>query len=95
MTAGPAGARVALVALRARSSCAIPLVWLVVVGMLDTINAIIQSVRYDVFNHALGMTWVIVTSYAPALLAASALILWQLVRSPVAEPTAAMLAGQH
>ncbi len=87
-------ALVALVALRTRSSWAIPLVWLVVVvGMLDTINAIIQSVRYDVFVHALGVNWVIVTIYVPALLVASALILWQLVRSPAAEPAAAMPVG--
>lgn len=81
---------------RTRSSWAIPLVWLVVtVGMLDTINAIIQSMRYDVFTHALGVNWVIVTIYVPALLVSSALILWQLVRSPAAEPTAAKLAAQH
>lgn len=63
--------------------------------MLDTINAIIQSMRYDVFTHALGVNWVIVTIYVPALLVSSALILWQLVRSPAAEPTAAKLAAQH
>jgi len=89
-------ALLALAALRTRSSWAISLVWLVVVvGMLDTINAIIQSMRYDVFTHALGVNWVIVTIYVPALLVSSALILWQLVRSPVAEPTAAMLAARH
>ncbi len=89
-------ALVALVALRTRSSWAIPLVWLVLtVGLLDTINAIIQSMRYDVFIHSLGVNWVIVTIYVPALLVSSALILWQLLRSPVAEPTAAKLAAQH
>ena len=77
-------ALLALAALRTRSSWAISLVWLVVVvGMLDTINAIIQSMRYDVFTHALGVNWVIVTIYVPALLVSSALILWQLARSPV------------
>jgi len=35
------------------------------------------------------------TIYVPALLVSSALILWQLVRSPVAEPTAVMLAARH
>jgi hypothetical protein len=54
----------------------------IIVGMLDTINALIQSVRYDVFNQALGVNWVIVTICVPAPLVASALILWQLVRSP-------------
>jgi hypothetical protein len=89
-------ALVALVALRTRSSWAIPLVWLVVVvGLLDTINAIIQSLRYNVFVHALGVNWVIVTIYVPALLVSSALIFWQLTRSPVGQARATMLAGQH
>lgn len=89
-------ALVALVALRTRSPGAIPLVWLVVVvGLLDTVNAIIQSLRYNVFVHALGVNWVIVTSYVPALLVSSALIFWQLTRSPVAQARATTLAGQH
>jgi hypothetical protein len=74
-------ALVALVALRARFSGAIVLVWLVlIVGMLDTINAIIQSLRYNVFTYALGINWVIVTMYVPALLVSSLLILLQLLR---------------
>src|SRR5215475_2164029 len=52
---------VALIGLRARFSGATALVWLVViVGMLDTINAIIQSMRVSVFNYPLGVNWVIV-----------------------------------
>jgi hypothetical protein len=75
---------------------AIPMVWLVVVvGLLDTINAIIQSLRYDVFVHVLGVNWVIVTIYVPALLVSSALIFWQLTRSPVGQARATLLAGQH
>jgi hypothetical protein len=78
-------ALVALAALRARLSWAIGLVWLVVVvGLADTVNAIIQSMRYNVFAHALGVNWVIVAVYVPALLVSSALILWQLIRSPAA-----------
>ena len=89
-------ALIALVALHTRSSWAIPLTWLVVVvGLLDTVNAIIQSMRYDVFIHPLGVNWVIVTLYVPALLVSSALILWQLIRSPVAQVSAPALAGQH
>jgi len=85
-------ALVALAALRARASWAIPLVWLVVsVGMLDTINAIIQSMHYDVFTHALGVNWVIVTIYVPALLVSSGLIIWQLVRSPAEDRSQALL----
>ena len=73
----------ALIALRTRQSRAIPMVWAVlVVGLGDTVNAIIQSMRYSVFTHPLGVNWVIVTIYVPALLVSSALILWQLIRSP-------------
>ena len=69
-------ALLALVALRAKLSVAIALVWLVlVVGMLDTVNAIIESIRYSVFSYPLGVNWVIVTLYVPALLVTSWLIL--------------------
>ena len=74
-------ALVALIALRTRRPGAIALVWLcVTVGMLDTVNAIVQSVRFDVFTHALGVNWVIVTIYVPALLVSSLLIFMHLLR---------------
>jgi hypothetical protein len=70
----------ALLALRARWTFAIASVWLfVTVGMLDTVNAIIQSMRYDVFTDPLGVNWVIVTMYVPALLVSSYLILLKLL----------------
>jgi len=75
-------ALVALVALRFRLPAAIALVWLCLgVGLLDTVNAIIQSMRFSVFNDALGVNWVIVTMYVPALLVSSVLIFIQLRRS--------------
>ena len=74
-------ALLALIALRRRMSAAIPLVWLcLVVGLLDTVNAIIQSMRFSVFTHGLGVNWVIVTMYVPALLVSSVLIFIQLRR---------------
>ncbi|HEX7262794.1 MAG TPA: hypothetical protein VF383_01325 [Candidatus Dormibacteraeota bacterium] len=74
-------ALLALIALRARFQGAIALVWLTLaVGLLDTVNAIIQSVRDSVFTHPLGLNWVIVTTYVPALLVSSVLILVQLRR---------------
>jgi hypothetical protein len=73
-------ALLALIALHARFPGAVALVWLsIIVGMLDTVNAIIQSVRYSVFNYALGVNWVIVTMYVPALLVSSLLIFMQLL----------------
>ena len=69
-----------LIALRARFSGAIALVWLfIIIGMLDTVNAIIQSLRDSVFNYALGVNWLIVTIYVPALLVSSLLIFMQLL----------------
>jgi hypothetical protein len=74
-------ALLAVVALRARFRGAIALVWLTLaVGLLDTVNAIIQSMRDSVFAHPLGLNWVIVTAYVPALLVSSVLILVQLRR---------------
>lgn len=71
----------ALIALRARFTGAIALVWLfIIVGMLDTVNAIIQSLRYSVTTYALGVNWVVVTMYVPALLVSSLLIFMQLLR---------------
>src|SRR5438132_6880510 len=74
-------ALVALAALRARFSGAIALVWLmVIVGLLDTVNAIIQSMRFNVFTYPLGINWVIVTIYVPALLVSRLLVIMQLRR---------------
>jgi hypothetical protein len=79
-------ALLALIALRTRLPSALAFVWLcVIVGMLDTVNAIIQSMRFSVFNDALGVNWVIVTIYVPALLVSSLLIFMQLLR-PTALP---------
>jgi hypothetical protein len=74
-------AMVALVALRLQIRYAIGLVWLfVLVGLIDTVNAIIESMRYSVFNYPLGVNWVIVTTYVPALLVSSVLIFIHLRR---------------
>ncbi len=74
-------ALVALIALRSRASGAVALVWLfLAVGLLDTVNAIIQSMRFGVFTYGLGVNWVIVTAYVPALLVSSVLIFLQLRR---------------
>jgi hypothetical protein len=73
----------ALIALRLRWRGAIALVWIcIAVGLLDTVNAIIESMRYSVFTYALGVNWVIVTMYVPALLVSTVLIVIQLRRSP-------------
>src|SRR6266550_2264301 len=54
-------ALLAVIALRVRFSGAIALVWLcIIVGTLDTLNAIIQSVRDSVFAYPLYVNWLIV-----------------------------------
>ena len=79
-------ALLALIALRLRWRSAITLVWIcIAVGLLDTVNAIIESMRYSVFTHALGVNWVIVTMYVPALLVSTVLIFIQLRRSPAGQ----------
>ena len=94
-------ALVAVAALRLRWSAAIPLVWtFVVVGALDTVNAIVQSVRYDVFHQPLGVNWVIVTLYVPALLVSSVLVVVTLVTAqrrvpPTAETPRRHVGGLH
>jgi hypothetical protein len=73
-------ALLAVAALHQRWSAAVGLVWtFVVVGTLDTVNAIVQSVRYDVFHQPLGVNWVIVTLYVPALLVSMVLVVLLLV----------------
>jgi hypothetical protein len=48
-----------------------------------------------VFNHALGVNWAIVTIYVPALLVSSALILWQLLKSPATAALPAAAASHN
>src|SRR5438105_6928892 len=67
-------ALLALTALRIRVQGAIALVWLfLMVGTLDTANAILHAVRFTVSTYALGAHRVIVTIYVPALLVRSLL----------------------
>ena len=83
-------ALLALIALRSHFGGAVALVWLcVVVGTLDTVNAIIQSIRHSVFMYPLGVNWVIVAIYVPALVVSSVLIFMQL-RRPDRSPSAAL-----
>jgi hypothetical protein len=70
-----------VIALRSKFPGALLLVWLfLIVGTADTANAIVQSERLSVFAYPLGVNWVIVTLYVPALLVSSILIFLQLVR---------------
>src|SRR5215510_10649732 len=75
-------ALIALTALRAKRNRAPRVVAVfVVVGLLDTTNAVSQSLRFNVFDDPLGVNWVIVTAYVPALLVSSYLIIVELLRA--------------
>jgi hypothetical protein len=75
-------ALIALIALRTWGKHAIWFVWVfVTVGLLDTANAVAQSMRFSVFDDPLGVNWVIVTAYVPALLVSSYLIIVELLRA--------------
>jgi len=70
---------VAVVALRLRLRAAVGLVVVCIgFGLIDTVNAVIQSIRFDVFTLPLGLNWVIVTAYVPALLVSSLLVVLEL-----------------
>jgi hypothetical protein len=94
-------ALVAVVALRMRWAAAVAVVWtFVVVGTLDTANAIVQSVRYDVFQQPLGVSWVIVTLYVPALLVSTVMLVVTLLTAdrrvpPNAETARRPVGGLH
>jgi hypothetical protein len=66
---------------RARGPRALPVVWVfIVVALADTVNEIVQSIRFHVFDEPLGFNWVIVTLYVPALLVSTYLIVGELLR---------------
>jgi hypothetical protein len=70
----------AIAGLRVRFRGAIVVVWICIsVGLLDTMNAVFQSVRDNVFDYALGVNWVVVTLFVPALVVSSILIFIQLL----------------
>jgi hypothetical protein len=74
-------ALVTLIALRAWGGRAVWFVWLFVsLALIDTANAVIQSMRFHVFDEPLGVNWLIVTMYVPALLVSSYLIVFELLR---------------
>jgi hypothetical protein len=70
----------ALLALRARSSAAIPVVWLFnVIGLLDLVNAFYQGLAAEV---QLGAAYYIPTFVVPALVVTHLMIFRILVRRP-------------
>jgi hypothetical protein len=79
-------ALIAVIALYKGARAGIALAWIcVTVGMVDTVNAIIQSMRFNVFDYPLGVNWVIVTAYVPALLVSSFMIFVLLLSKRPAE----------
>jgi len=70
----------AIVALRARSSVAIPLTWILnVVGFLDLVHAFYQGLSHDV---QLGAAYFIPTFVVPALVVTHVMMFRMLIRHP-------------
>src|SRR5262249_24381839 len=75
-------ALITLIALRSWNDRALWVAWVFVIfGLLDTGNAVVQSMRFSVSDDPLGFNWVIVTAYVPALLVSSYLIFVVLLRA--------------
>ena len=71
---------VSIILLRYRVSIAVPAVWIMsVVGILDLLNAMAGGIKTEMFDHASGVTWLILTFYVPVLWVTHILIVWQLV----------------
>jgi len=78
-------ALLSMIALRKAWTIALPLVWIFnVVGSVDFINAFVQGIRMDVFNH-LGATWYIPTFIVPALLVTHVMIFARLLKQRAVE----------
>jgi len=70
-----------LLALRARLSAAIALVWLTnIVGTVDLLNALVEGIRYDIPRLGLGSFWYVVTILVPILWIAHVLAFALLLR---------------
>jgi len=66
--------------LRKGARIAILTVWIFnTVGVLDLINATVQGMRHDVFSQPLGINWLVVTFYVPALWISSIMIFYLLL----------------
>lgn len=73
-------AMVALVALRVRARLALPIVWAFsVVSVLDMISAGVHGASVEVYRHALGVNWYVVTFYVPALFVTQVMIVARLL----------------
>ena len=78
--AGMLLALAALIALRARSRFAVPLVWLFAVETTaDLLGSMVGGMRAGMIATAHNVTWLILVFYVPALWTTLALIVWQLV----------------
>src|SRR5262249_9400598 len=75
-----AGMLLALVALRAQSRFAVPLVWLFAAETTaDLLGSMVGGMRAGMIATAHNVTWLILVFYVPMLWTTLALIVWQLV----------------
>ncbi|MBI1296294.1 hypothetical protein GC175_15165 [bacterium] len=73
-------ALIAVLALRSRSSLAVPLIWLfTLIGLADLANVGRIAVNLDLFNHSVGVMWLVAIWYFPTILIAHVYIVYRLL----------------
>ncbi|MBK7894556.1 MAG: hypothetical protein WAS33_30920 [Candidatus Promineifilaceae bacterium] len=73
-------ALLAVLALRGRSALAVPLIWLfTIIGFADLVNVGRIAVNLDLFNHAVGVMWLVAIWYFPTILIAHVYIVYRLI----------------
>lgn len=74
-------ALIAALALRGRSSLAVPLIWLFTfVGFADIVNVVRIAISLDLFNQYIGTMWFVAILFFPTLLIAHIYIFHRLVK---------------
>jgi cbb3-type cytochrome oxidase subunit 3 len=73
-------ALMAAIALRGRSSLAMPLIWLFTfIGVADIVNVGRIAITLDLFNHDIGTMWFVSILFFPTLLIAHIYIVYRLI----------------
>ncbi|MEQ8672553.1 MAG: hypothetical protein RLP44_25170 [Aggregatilineales bacterium] len=73
-------ALVAVLALRARSSFAVPLIWLfTIIGFADLANVGRLALDADLFNHYVGVMWLVAIAFFPVVIISHLYIVYRLL----------------
>ncbi|NJL54676.1 MAG: hypothetical protein HC838_01245 [Spirulinaceae cyanobacterium RM2_2_10] len=73
-------ALIAALALRGRSSLAVPLIWVfTIIGFVDIVNVGRIAISLDLFNQYIGTMWFVAILFFPTLLIAHIYIVYRLI----------------